>query len=168
MPPLCCVQCSGPSFTSSKAKERRGRCSCSPQRLSALTVLPLPAWSQEMLSKTFSPRLLALAQLLFPQGMLPGNARGSATSSCQTAASRAASSPGPEASQSAQGCSCQHRVQADTRRAGRGSSGCHHPAPAPAPGAGPFSCPTVGRARRGWRGLHTVSTQECALGMLKP
>ena len=72
-----------------------------------------------MLSKTFSPWLLALAQLLFPQGMLPGNASGSATSSCQTAASRAASSPGPEASQSAQGCSCQHRVQADTLGAGR-------------------------------------------------
>lgn len=63
---------------------------------SALTAPPLPAWSWEMLSKTFSSWLPTLGQLLPSSECSLAVPAALATSSCQTAACRVASSPGPE------------------------------------------------------------------------
>lgn len=56
----------GPTFASSKAKERRGGCSRSPWPHSALTALPCQGWSWERPSKTFSSWRPALGQRLLP------------------------------------------------------------------------------------------------------
>lgn len=79
--------------------QREERRLLGPQLHSALMVLLHPAQSWEMLSKTCSPS--ALGRLLFPRCERSLAAPAAlATSSCQTAASRAASSPRPVSSPS--------------------------------------------------------------------
>lgn len=66
---LCCIQGRGPPFAISKAKERRGRCSCSPQPHSALTVLPAQPGAER--------RFLRPGPAPVPQRMLRGSASSS-------------------------------------------------------------------------------------------
>lgn len=130
---------------------------------SALTVLLRPAWSWEMLSKTCSPS--ALGRLLFPplhrECFLAAPAA-LATSSCQTAASRAVCGPGPASSPSAREL-LPARRPADTLGAGRQGTVAARPPLGP-------PCPT--RRRWGWVGVARAPRCQrsgmCSGRMLKP
>lgn len=101
-PRLGCLLC--PSFTSSKAKERTGRCLWSPLPRSALTALPLQPGAGRCFQRPFLQGCLPGASSCSPSECSLAAPATLATSSCQTAACRAASSPGArEASQSSSG-----------------------------------------------------------------
>lgn len=125
---------------------------------SALTVLLRPAWSWEMLSKTCSPS--ALGWLLFPpsavtaswqhrQLLPPPAAKRQPAGQCTAPGQHP---PHPLRSSCQPGVQQTHWGQEDKE-----------PWP-PAHHAGPLARPAAGGAGWGWRGLHVVSAQECALG----
>ena len=120
-----------------------------PQLHSALMVLLHPARSWEMLSKTCSPS--ALGRLLFPRCERSLAAPAAlATSSCQTAASRAASSPRPVSSPSTWVLR-PARGPADTLGTGRQGTMAARPPPPQAP----FP------RRRGWGWVGAVRAPRC-------
>lgn len=156
--PLCCVPCPGPSFVSSKAKERRGRCSCSPSPHSALTVLPAWDGAGRCFPRPFPRGCQPWASSCSPSKCSLAAPAAFTTSSCQTAACRAVSSPEPHRPPgSAQGLWCQTRVQTEIPQ------GQEEWAVAAPPCPGPFPCPIAAEGRLG-EVRAPLSTQECALG----